>query len=408
MSKRRNVTRKDGRIAVQVYIGKVNGKRKYKTVYGKSQGEADEKAMQIKLAMKKGIDITADQDTFGEWADHFLNRKKSSGISESQYGNYDYTVKLLKLQIGNIPIKNIKTQHIQSVIDEEAELNPTTKKPSAKRTLKFTLSTVSQIIDLAIKNRVIDYNVAQDAEIPANSPEDHRRALTDIEQQWIVDTPHRAQRAAMIMMYAGLRRGELIPLKWTDINLNEKSITVNKSVSVKGGKLQLKPFTKTESGMRVIDIPQRLSDFLKAEKEKAYSSKIVNPLVCPAINQKMMSDTAWRRMWESYLFELNWKYGNHIDKKGKPAKSKHNKNGIFMEIPRITPHWLRHTFATLLYMSGVDVMTAKEQLGHADIKTTLSIYTHLDKQFKHKSMSKLDDYLESKNKECKSDASQKS
>ena len=75
-------------------------------------------------------------------------------------------------------------------------------------------------------------------------------------------------------------------------------------------------------------------------------------------------------------------------------------------IPKFTPHWLRHTFATLLYLSGVDVLTAKEQLGHSDIKTTLSIYTHLDATYKRRSMNKLDTYLDGTNDTCKSDASQ--
>ena len=64
-----------------------------------------------------------------------------------------------------------------------------------------------------------------------------------------------------------------------------------------------------------------------------------------------------------------------------------------MRIPNITAHWLRHTYATLLYLSGVDILTAKEQLGHADIQTTLNIYTHLDTIYKQKQVLKLDEYL---------------
>jgi integrase len=56
-------------------------------------------------------------------------------------------------------------------------------------------------------------------------------------------------------------------------------------------------------------------------------------------------------------------------------------------------HMLRHTFATLLYFAGVDILTAKEQLGHSVIKMTLAIYTNLDKQHKRKSMSKPDEFL---------------
>ena len=68
-----------------------------------------------------------------------------------------------------------------------------------------------------------------------------------------------------------------------------------------------------------------------------------------------------------------------------------------MLIPAFTAHWLRHTYVTLLYMSGVDVLTAKEQAGHADIKTTMEIYTHLDSEFKKHNISKLDEYLEDSN-----------
>ena len=63
-------------------------------------------------------------------------------------------------------------------------------------------------------------------------------------------------------------------------------------------------------------------------------------------------------------------------------------------IPRITPHWLRHTYITMLYQAGVDVLTAKEQAGHSDISTTLEIYTHLDKTYKRHQMDKLDEYIE--------------
>ena len=127
----------------------------------------------------------------------------------------------------------------------------------------------------------------------------------------------------------------------------------------------------------------------------------------------MFTNQAWRSMWDSYISDLNVKYG-YGGKVNKPAAnkrvSKDKKQGALpILISTITPHWLRHTFATLLYLAGVDVLTARDQLGHADIKTTLGIYTHLDKIYKRKSMSKLDNYLDPKEDSesvCKSNASQ--
>ena len=107
---------------------------------------------------------------------------------------------------------------------------------------------------------------------------------------------------------------------------------------------------------------------------------------------KMHTESSWVRMWESYLSELNIRYGDFSQYLKKP-KSKFDPGGVPFVIPRITPHWLRHTYATMLYFAGVDVLTAKEQLGHADAHTTLQIYTHLDKIHKRKAMSKLDEYL---------------
>ncbi len=202
----------------------------------------------------------------------------------------------------------------------------------------------------------------------------------------------------MIMMLSGLRRGELIPLTWADIDLEQRTIRVNKAIEMIGGHPKIKTTTKTESGMRTVNIPNLLADFLKDEQQKdrrdaAKNHKTAALLVCPSVSGGMLSDTAWRRMWESYLVDLNFKYGNQMDKKGNVAKSKYNSNGIVLTIPNITAHWLRHTFATMLYLSGVDVLTAKDQLGHADIKTTLDIYTHLDKEYKNKNICKLDEYL---------------
>ncbi|NLP26314.1 MAG: tyrosine-type recombinase/integrase [Clostridiales bacterium] len=58
-----------------------------------------------------------------------------------------------------------------------------------------------------------------------------------------------------------------------------------------------------------------------------------------------------------------------------------------------TAHWLRHTFVTMMYLAGIDVLTAKEQAGYVDIQTIMAIYTHLDGAFKQKQIDKLDKYI---------------
>lgn len=415
MPKKQNSKRADGRIPVQVYLGIIDGKRRYKTVYGLTQKEADEKALQVKLALKKGIDVTAERDTFGDWSKRFTAAKKADGLSASQMKSYKNYCNILSV-LDAAPISKIRTGDIQDIVNDLAECNPHTGRPTAKKTLIALKGTAEQIFGFAIEARVMEYNPATAVRIPKNAPQEFRRALTDQEQQWIIDTPHRAQRPAMIMMYSGVRRGELTVLNWNDIDLKNKTIRVNKAAEMIGGKPYVKA-PKTQSGNRTIDIPQRLVDFLtplrKADFEKYPNVLPSSLLVCRTSSGGMLTNQAWRTLWRSYLTDLNVKYGfgGKVKKlaANKKIGDKKKQGKLPLLIPNITPHWLRHTFATLLYLAGVDVLTARDQLGHADIKTTLSIYTHLDKIYQRKSMSRLDEFLDpNKNSEnaCMSNASQ--
>lgn len=131
MPKKSNVKRADGRIAVQVYLGKENGKRKYKTVYGATQKEADDKANDIRLKMHKGFVIANKADTFEVWANYYLDSKKVE-VSNNQYNLIKTRVNYWISVFGNISLIDIKPINIQQSINELSNNNPYTGKPSAK------------------------------------------------------------------------------------------------------------------------------------------------------------------------------------------------------------------------------------------------------------------------------------
>lgn len=387
MPKKKNTVRKDGLIAVQIYLGRdESGKRKYKTVYGQTQKEADNKAAEIKDAMRKGVDFSAASDSFGSFAERWLKQKHRKNVSTNWYASYKAYVKQLGHYLEHIQIAKVSVDDIQTIIDDLSEINPNTGKPASKKHLLNITSTAKQIFDFAISRKAITYNPVADVELPIAQESQKRRALTDEEQRWICETEHRAKCAAMIMMYAGLRRGELIPLTWNDINLDDRTIAINKAVQLIKGKLEVKSSAKTDAGRRVIDIPQRLADYLRGVQRNGV-------LVCANAKGTIHTDSSWTKMWESYLTDINFQQGDFGPFQKKP-KSKFDPGGVPFVIPRFTAHWLRHTFCTMMYLAGVDILTAKNQMGHADIKTTLAIYTHLDSIHKRKSMSKLDDFLD--------------
>lgn len=379
MPKARNKKREDGRLQSKVYLG--NGKYKY--VYAATNKELQQKIDEIKMKLGKGIDVSAENDTFGFWSDRWIELKRMD-VTEKRWRSYDSRRHYLD-ELAYQPIGKIKTAQIQKIIvDCATKPSEATGKPLARQTLINLKNIASQIFKLAIANRVTEFNPAENVKVPKETPKETRQPLTDEQQLWVRETPHRAQTAAMIMMYAGLRRGELMALTWSDIDLENRTITVNKAVEFAGNTGKVAPTTKTESGMRTVYIPDILVEYLKNQPRKTF-------LVSCQVSGKLHSETSWKRMWESYMNTMNAKYGDFSSIIGSAPKKSQKKRPMI--IPTFTPHQLRHTYITMLYLAGVDVMTAKEQAGHSDIQTTLNIYTHLDKNHKQKNIDKLNNFL---------------
>lgn len=380
MAKSKRTKRPDGRYEDTIKIGyDENGKAIRKHLYGRTNKELDEKINAIRISLGKGLDVSAQEDIFSVWAEYWLKMKKTQ-VGNSQYGHYVTYVNYLKDYIGDTPVKDIRLLHIQTIINDLYEKNPNTGKPSSKKTLKEIRSTAKQIFEFAIDNKVLDYNPTDRVKIPKEAAEEEREAISEEQQKWITEMSHEMQTAAMIMLYAGLRRGELLPLLWDDIDFKKKTITVNKAVDLSDDKAVLKG-TKTKAGNREVIMPEILVEYLKKIKKK-------NSLVCPSKKDKMYTATQWRRAWNSYLYDLDLKYGDNKDR-----KSKFDKRYKGISIDRITPHMLRHTYCTNLILSGVTPMTVQKQMGHANIQVTLEIYTHITQEFKENDMNKYNDYL---------------
>lgn len=387
--------RQDDRYVAKVMV---DGKAKY--VYGKTIKERDEKVRELKRKLDKGLDISAERDTFGYWREKWLRVKKSEASSAWYNACKIYSDKLESLD--HIPIHQIKAIDLQDILlDMVSAVSTSTGKPYSQKTLKTIKDTAAGIMDMAFDNRVVDYNPFSRVKVPkAQKETEHRQSLTKEQQKWIEDTPHRAQTAAMIMMHAGLRRGELLALLWSDIDIDNKTISITKSVAMEGNKPVVKQGGKTKAATRVVYIPDKLADYLRTVPK-------TTPLVCPAKNGALMSSTSWKTMWDSYIYDLNIKYGDFSSclkwLKKHTADERPNKchpEKLPILIPQFTAHWLRHTFVTNMYQAGVDVMTAQQQAGHSDIKVTMGIYTHLDAEYKKVNMSKLNDYLSGDNEKA--------
>lgn len=372
-------------------------KRIYKSVSGKTPEEVEERYYKLRIKLGMGLDILAAEDTFGKWARMYLDERQTEDISLTYMNTLKQAIKHLE-PIHHIPIGKVEIQHLKNVI---YNLGPRPDVPPggkvlAKRTLGGINQVAKRVFNLAMEYRAIDFNPANYVRIPKNATQKRRKALTEEQQRWIVESEHRAKRAAMIMLFAGLRRGEVGALTWGDINLDEGYITVSKAVCFEYCQPVLKE-PKTEAGVRTVDIPQILIDYLREERGKDDCMYVMHTQ-----RGEMLSETTWGQIWSSYMKDLNVIYGYTPNRKKlmgyDPDKeiSKIRPGGLPMVIETFGMHQLRHTFATNCYLAEIPVEVCRDWMGHASIKTTLEIYTHLSKRFKREKRTNLDDYFADK------------
>lgn len=349
--------REDGLYQKQVTVGRnPDGSYIRKSVYAKTKRELDIKAAEILQQVHEGSYVLDSKETFENLADLWLDKCNPLQSEKWVYREKGVINNHLLPSLGHLKVQEIKTYHLQMLINQKA------KDGFATHTMKMMKQTAVRILDVAVDAELVQRNVFQNVKVPSIPPKE-RQALNDKQIKMVNETweTHKMGCPAMIMLYCGLRRGELMALRWGDINLALDIIDVNKAVEVMPGRSSIKA-PKSKAGIRKVPIPQALHEVLVSMKGSD------EDLVCPSAHGKLMTAEQFQRAWSSYMNHLNLFYGGKNASRTNPRKQ---------VIEPFTPHMLRHTYATLLYDAGVDIKSAQRFLGHADIEMTLAVYTHL-------------------------------
>lgn len=342
--------RADGLYQKKIVTGhKPDGTPIVKVVYGKTQKEVNEKAYNL----KGGRVHTSCR--FKVVAEEMLEEKKKT-VGANTYKRYCETLCHFK-PLFDADIWDITASDLNSLIRDKYS------EGYSKSTLRKIRAFYSLVAKYAIEKGLDITDYTNVITIPKNAPETKRHGISDDEIAVIENNVNREFGLyAFVMMYTGLRRGELCALTWDDIDFNDGVIRVNKSVEFISNRPHIKQ-PKTTAGIRYVPILNKLYTPLKS----AYSNKLDTDIYVFG-GEGPYSDTMIKRRWAKYI---------------KSA-------GL-----NITQHQLRHTYATLLYRSGVDAKTAQNLLGHADVQTTLNIYTDIANDVKNISVEKLNRFLDS-------------
>ena len=233
-------------------------------------------------------------------------------------------------------------------------------------------------------------NPVNDVKLPKGMRAEKRHAPTDNETQRILDGIDSYFGFFYYMLvYTGMRRGELLGLTWDDLDLDAATITIVKQVVYTSNKPIVTPL-KTESSMRTIPILPPLLAELKARRPDDWKGQYI--FSAPADPTKPMGESTLRRKEMHYCKEHGFVNITEIPRVSRTgAHYTHKKYTM-----TITPHMLRHCTATLCYEAGVDSRTAAALLGHSDPRITEAIYTELRQQHKQMELEKLVTYVDKK------------
>lgn len=349
--------RKDGRYATTVMAGyKDDGRPNNIFLSAKTEKELREKIFELKTQIKAGECLKDSEMLLEEYAKSWVETYKSAaGINTRAM--YDNALNhYIMPKLGHLPINKIVRSDVQKLINENQEHS---------RTCEIIKMTLVQILNSAIDDRLLQENVAKKVALPKRHKTE-KRALTELEKKALKTADFTFQEKAFVMLlfYFGLRRGECLALTKADINIKNKTLTVNKTVVFDVNKPIVKFGAKSEAGNRIIPIPDGaeafLGDFLKS---------VDTFYLFPGKTTETLSKTQYVKMWERIVKKMN------------AAVTSEKEKEIGAEpIQGLTAHIFRHNYCTMLYYSGVSQKKAVELMGHSDLKMIMEVYAHLDEQ----------------------------
>ncbi len=375
--------REDKRYEKKITVGRnFDGSLNRISVYAATQKELESKVAEIKVQIEQGIYLSSDTALFGKIAENWIEHFKPT-ISEKMRLRYKGIIKGKLQPLAEMRVRDLRPMHLQVIINEMA------KDGYAQKSMQMVKQTASQILDLAMQNDLVYRNVFEKIKVPHVDAEE-RQPITEEQRELILNTweGHRMGVPALIMLYCGLRRGELLALLWTDIDFKAKTLSVSKAADMPTNATTVKK-PKTKAGTRIVPIPDAIMPALLRARREAISM-----YVCPAMHTgDIMSAQAYTEAWSSYMHYLNLCAG------GRDKVRTKNENGKVCFIPAVqamepfTAHQLRHSYATMLYDADVDVKTAQKLLGHADFSVTMKIYTHLSTEKESAGIEKLNQHV---------------
>ncbi len=400
--------RKDGRWCSAVDLGWENGKRKRKYLYGetrKSVADLLNKSLRDKAL---GLPVAMERQTVSQFCEHWLENAVKPSVRPLTYEQYKQHVRLyIEPGLGSFQLSKLSALHVQQFInrqlrnermkkasagndkkeniesDEIEETRPVEKSgPLSPRTVQITLFVLRKALSQAVKWDLAVRNVAQLVETP-RAEQKEIKPLSLEQVQKLLKTMAGARLEALFMagLALGMRRGEMLGLRWDDINFEDRTIRITQALQRSGGKLAEGEGNRSKlhfvppksfRGIRTIAMPDCVASVLRGHRARQ-------------AEDRLRAGAAW----QDFGLVFTTQKGTPIEPRRLDSEFKRLLEKA--ELPNsIRLHDSRHFAASLLLAQGVHPRTVMEILGHSEIGLTMNTYSHVVPSLVREAADKID------------------
>lgn len=347
--------RADGRWCAQIELPRgIDGKRRRKTIYGNKRSDVQEQLLAIRKKSDSGHSLLSDSRmTVTQYSSEWLDLRRISVAPSTWLRDHSIMTLHVVPHIGHIKLRDLTPQHISKMLEvKSGEMSP--------RSVAHLLGTLKKMLNRAVMMNLIDYNPAYRVEKPRVVTAQRTCFTASDAQRYLAEARgHKFEAAFMLALIHGMRLGEILGLRWSNINWEQQSLSITTSLTQDlDGSFRLGP-TKNHRSNRPIELADSVVASLKARR------KIQNAERLECGPEWVDNDLVFARLDGTPLSKTNFGRAYHyplVERAG---------------VPRITFHDLRHTAATLGLLAGTNPKVIQEMLGHKSISVTMDIYSHV-------------------------------
>lgn len=349
------IERSPGHFTIKVSTHKdVNGKYHYKWVtFIGNITDARKKKRQLQHEIDTGIFIQPDKITLSEYLARWLKEYATPNLSPSTVEGYEHILnRHLSPAIGNVSLAHLKPEHLQKYYAEKQ------KAGLSAQTIRHHHTVLHKALKTAVEWELLTRNVADAVSCP-RAQQVEMKTWNEYEVSQFLDAAKDTQYYALFYtaLFTGMRRSELLALRWQDVDLILSEIYVSRSLHVLKGSKVIYRAPKTKAGKRTVALPPSAFHVLDEHRKAQQSDCLLQGKTL--LDSDSVFNTLGKPLLPNSVTHAWHKLVKHAGLKS------------------IRLHDARHTHASLLLKQGIHPKIVQERLGHSSIQITLDTYSHV-------------------------------